>query len=411
MARLTIDEIDIGDKEPMKVPYETRDHVAFLIGSGFSVPCGMPTGRQLNNYVLNIERDPITFDFASKLAISVDGVKHSTGSPYERCLMFCSVAMKEYSKNREFDYEQFYDFICGKGIFDTTYEKLAQPYLYMFSDYHQLVFNMKSVYNQLIEHKLREGRKTEIKEGEFASDKFRKYERFVRFLDKLSNDYIVDIFSLNHDLLIENLQRTNWLQHESISDGFHGFRSPYYGELEFNGLKYDCRLEEYKAYYNTAIRLYKLHGSLDYLMFKWCDSDGCFWNDKMIKVPYGIGVERTKKQKKHQLGYTEDWIEYSHDFLSGTLSKINHYNDSFYKKLFKRFRINLNKAKCLIVIGYGGRDSGINKYVLENFDFRNKPSYIVDPFYGSNEELKQFAAKVGAEPIEMSIEQFDEVKW
>ena len=28
-------------------------------------------------------------------------------------------------------------------------------------------------------------------------------------LDKLSNDSVLDIFSLNHDLLIENLPRTN----------------------------------------------------------------------------------------------------------------------------------------------------------------------------------------------------------
>lgn len=95
-------------------------------------------------------------------------------------------------------------------------------------------------------------------------------------------------------------------------NGFHSYRLPYYGELECNGHKYDCRLEEYKAYYNTAIRLYKLHGSLDYLMFKRCDSNGCFWNDNMIKIPYGIGVDKTKKQNKKRLGYIMDWIEYNH---------------------------------------------------------------------------------------------------
>ena len=70
-------------------------------------------------------------------------------------------------------------------------------------------------------------------------------------------------------------------------------------------------------------------------MFKRCDSNGCFWNDNMIKIPYGIGVDKTKKQNKKRLGYIMDWIEYNHDFLSGTKSKIHHYNDSFYKKLFQ----------------------------------------------------------------------------
>ena len=146
-------------------------------------------------------------------------------------------------------------------------------------------------------------------------------------------------------------------------------------------------------------------------MFKRCDSNGCFWNDKMIKIPYGIGVDKTKKQNKKRLGYIMDWIEYNHNFLSGTKSKIHHYNDSFYKKLFQRFRHNLNKAECLIVIGYGGRDAGINKYILEYFDYHNKPSYIVDPFYSSNEELKQFGVMIGAKPIEKSKEDFQEIMW
>ena len=54
----------------------------------------------------------------------------------------------------------------------------------------------------------------------------------------------------------------------------------------------------------------------------------------MIKVPYGISVDKTKKQNKKRLGYIMDWIEYNHDFLSGTVSKTHHYHDSFYKKLF-----------------------------------------------------------------------------
>lgn len=406
-----IEYIDLGDIESVKIPYGERKHVAFLVGSGFSVPCGMPTGRQLNDYVLNIQKSPITFDYAGKLAVSQDGIKHTIGSPFDYCLSFCSEAMKEYGKSHEFDYEQFYDFISGDGVYEVQYQNLAKPYLSMFSDYHQLVFNMKTVYNQLIEYKLKEGRLTEIKDNEFASDKFWKYESFVKYLDKLSINYIVDIFSLNHDLLIENLPRTNWLQHEDISDGFHSYRSPYYGELECNGHKYDCRLEEYKAYYNTAIRLYKLHGSLDYILFKRCDSNGCFWNDKMIKVPYGIGVDKTKKQNKKRLGYIMDWIEYNHDFLSGTLSKQNHYNDIFYKKLFKRFRVILKKAECLIIIGYGGRDTGINKNIVDYYDYRNKPSFIVDPYYSTNKDLKRFGDLIGAKAIEKSIENIEEIKW
>lgn len=411
MTQISIEDIDVGETESPKKPYEERKHVAFLIGSGFSVPCGMPTGKQLNKRVLNIlENSTITFDFSGKLVVSTDSKRHLTGSQYEKCMFFCSEAMKEYDKINGFDYEQFYDFINSDGIYAEEYKKLSKPYLSMFIDYNQLVFNTESAYDQMIEYTLRKDRKTEIKEKEEKdeNDKFAKYERFTKYLDKLSKEFIIDVFSLNHDLLFESLSCTDWL-HDGISDGFHSFRSPFYGELESAGLKYNCRLEEYKAYYNTAIRLYKLHGSLDYLMFKKPDQYGNFRDDKMIKVPYGIAFDKTKKQDNHKLGYIKDWIEYSPDFLSGTRSKVRHYNDIFYKKLFKLFRKNLQKAENLIIIGYGGRDEGINKYILENFDYHNKPSFIVDPYYNNNEGLKKFGDMIGAKPIEKSIEEFEDI--
>ena len=152
MTKQGTEYIDLGDTEYVKIPYSERKHVSFLVGSGFSVPCCMPTGRQLSNYLLNIEKSSITFDYAGKLAVSQDGIKHTIGSPFDYCLSFCSEAMKEYSKSHEFDYEQFYDFISRDGVYENQYQNLAKPYLSMFSDYHQLVYNMKTVYNQLIEY-------------------------------------------------------------------------------------------------------------------------------------------------------------------------------------------------------------------------------------------------------------------
>lgn len=405
--KLSIDDLDFGDNKPVKIPYGSRKHMAFLIGSGFSVPCEMPTGKQLNDFIFNIDKEAITFDYSGKLATSRDGSKHSIRSLFENCRGFCSLAMKEYARTNKFDYERFYDFINSDGIYAQQYQKLAKPFLSLFSDYHQLVFNMMNVYTQIIEHELKHERKTEIQEGEFASEKFKSYELFAKYLSKLAQKYIVDVFSLNHDFLLENLARTNWIN-EGISDGFHNYRSKYYGELERNGVKYDCRLEEYKGYYDAAIRLYKLHGSLDYLMFKRQDEYGYFTTDKMIKVPYGIAIDATKKQRNHKLGYDQDWTEYHPDFLSGTMSKITHYKDSFYKKLFKLFEKNLKKAETLIVIGYGGGDSRINQYILKNFDFRTKPSFVIDPFFDKNDILIQFAKSIGAKPIQKSIDEFKE---
>ena len=63
----------------------------------------------------------------------------------------------------------------------------------------------------------------------------------------------------------------------------------------------------------------------------------------------------------------------------------------------------------MIIIGYGGRDAGINKYILENFDYYNNPSFIVDPSYSNNEDLKKIGDMIGAKPIEKSIEEFEDI--
>ena len=64
MTKQGTEYIYLGDTEYVKIPYSERKHVAFLVGSGFSVPCGMPTGRQLNDYVLNIEKNRRMAHFA-----------------------------------------------------------------------------------------------------------------------------------------------------------------------------------------------------------------------------------------------------------------------------------------------------------------------------------------------------------
>mgnify|MGYP001202140784 CR=1 FL=1 len=76
------------------------------------------------------------------LKTSRDGIKHPIESQFKDYLDFCSLAMKEYAKTNQFDYERFYDFINSDGIYAQQYQELARPYLSLLSDYHQFVFNI-----------------------------------------------------------------------------------------------------------------------------------------------------------------------------------------------------------------------------------------------------------------------------
>lgn len=64
-------------------------------------------------------------------------------------------------------------------------------------------------------------------------------------------------------------------------------------------------------------------------------------------------------------------------------------------------------AKSLIVIGYGGKDEGINDYFLSYFDYQNKPCFFIDPGINGNAQLTALADKMHASKIEKSISDFD----
>lgn len=40
----------------------------------------------------------------------------------------------------------------------------------------------------------------------------------------------------------------------------------------------------------------------------------------------------------------------------------------------------------LVIIGYGGRDQEVNRIISECFDFKNKPTFVVNSFAGESVE-------------------------
>lgn len=96
-----------------------------------------------------------------------------------------------------------------------------------------------------------------------------------------------------------------------------------------------------------------------------------------------MGAGDIMKSLKSKMVYNISPFEYHADFLTGTTSKIQRYNEPLlFRKLFKRFKKNLRQADKLIMIGYGCKDNGINEIIKEYFDYQHKPSFIVDKYAG-----------------------------
>ena len=116
-----------------------------------------------------------------------------------------------------------------------------------------------------------------------------------------------------------------------------------------------------------------------------------------------MGASDIMKSRKSKIGYDVSPFEYHADFLTGTTSKIQRYNEPLlFKKLFKRFKKNLSQADKLIIIGYGCKDKGINEIIKKHFDYHHKPSFIIDKYAGKM--VEEFGKDINAVLYKVDID-------
>lgn len=369
---------------------------------------GYPTGNKLNSSLINCKGDDFSFNTDGRLIVTNDGSKpdigYKTSDDFE--FDFCRDLMLHFKTERGyFDYEEFYDYFNYEAEED---EELIAKYdstkYRTERDLGQMLYTIKKIYSQLVGHFLvdGEGNSWYDNSGQICGPVWPGYTGILNCFRDLKNDYILNVHTLNHDLFFERLNSSDWINDE-LCDGFEELGSPYFGKLSVDGRQYMCRLEYYTGKYNKRVRLYKLHGSKDYGIYYRSEGSVSI-PDTYIKTKYGIGFgELYKEINRKEPSYDSCWINYHADFLTGTTSKIERYQEPLlFKKLFKKFRKNLELADKLVIIGYGGRDSEVNNIFLNHFDFKKKPCYIIDPYAG--DEIISLVHDLGAELILKQLE-------
>lgn len=404
-------DLDLEDNTTNEIPLGGRKSISFLLGAGFSAPMGYPIGNDMNKRLLNFDDSTLDFAPCGSLAASTDGTKpmfqmDGVLNNHQKYFIFCKRLIKEYTKahNDRFDYEQFYDFIKTEEAKQERYQRLCDDLLDDCESYEYYLSNVSRIYNQMAAHLLKDKTgKSWYDDEPFKVNFYNGYQGFLTYLSELSRKFIVNVHTLNHDLLFESFNNTGFINGE-ISDGFDEYGSEYYGKLSDNGRTYHCRLERYKGRYNTPIRLYKLHGSLDYVPFYRRNEYGWMIPENYVKIKWGIGSGDIMKSRKSKIGYELSPFEYHADFLTGTTSKIKRYNEPLlFRKLFKKFRKNLRDADKLIIIGYGCKDEGINEMIKENFDYRHKPLFIIDAYTKDGSQVDQFKKELQAKLLRVQI--------
>jgi hypothetical protein len=389
--------------------------ISIILGAGFSKNMEYPMAADLNVLLLKINPSDYAVSSGGSLIIIDDKVQLKQFQLLNRreyeCLCFLCDLMKGFEKqNLGFNYESFFDFLNERNKKNNIVKGIIEKYKELKSDISSSISLSIRIFNQLIIHLLKDGNSQSyydnlpIKIGHY----FPGYSGYFRAIYQLLRFNTIHVHSLNHDLFFESINATD-IGHE-VSDGFEEFGSPFYGDLNMGGRTYKVRLKRFTGKYFGKLRLYKLHGSIDQLLYHKSEGSSIKRSYNYIKTRFGIRYSDLymEVKKGKSIKYDPDWVNYHPDVLTGTWSKTERYNEPLlYKKLFNSFKKNLQSSNGLLIIGYGGGDLRVNQIIEKYYKFKKYSVFIVDP--DPKNELIEFGKKIdakilGATPNNLKIE-------
>jgi hypothetical protein len=154
----------------------------------------------------------------------------------------------------------------------------------------------------------------------------------------------IDIFTLNHDIVIERCLSQNGVQ---VIDGFD---EPLNEVRYWNPGKFEDD--------SSKVRLFKLHGSLNWFWFRRVNGNSY---NIILGIPLGRDIQHTNDpQGKMQILHDGRPL-----LLAGTFNKMLRYTSGIYAHLHYQFFRSLYKNQQLVVCGYSFNDRGINNQIVD----------------------------------------------
>lgn len=370
------------------------ENISFLLGAGFSIPEGYKGVKELNQIFVDVKDDEFSVNTDGTLRIYSHF--NSSYNKYKPIFIRC---LKYYNFFHQFDYEKFFDFLKTneerQNLIFNLYLSWLRKNSGVLHGNKEVISKMINFLNQLVFEFLSHPKACKLQSQYLNKPDYPNYNGFLNTIENLKNQGAnINFHTLNHDLLLEKLMNSAWLQN-NYSDGFTKSNTQFYG-IDDTGAKVPLAYFDNK--YPNQIKIFKLHGSFDYYPYHFKNSKSI---DSYVKVDFNIGPSNLFKNVTNPaIEEANDFGNYHSDFLSGTTSKIRRYNETFYFNLLNHFENNLKNSDRLIIIGYGCSDKGINNLIKKHF--RSKKISIINPKPGN--EVKRFARMLNARLLEKYVD-------
>ncbi len=326
-------------------------NIAFLFGSGISIPVGMPRVNEITDQILSgkdIIQGRLTYD-------SWECLCAKAGFPDEyvpRVVIFLKklkIEIDRYYLNqngRVTNYEDLY--YVASQIRDSELREYDNPVVQAFID--KILPDIKPLLVSREDEIENEWKLSKLAEesSHYIEDvvclMLSKEPNNLELLDCikdacLDRQFKIDIFTLNHDTVLEQCLSQSKIQ------PIDGFSDPQDKERYWQPELYNNN--------SAKLRLFKLHGSINW--FRVRPDEGSCGDDL-------IGIHLGRKNPKGQMQLPVDGRPM---FLAGTFNKLFSYTSSIYAELHCQFHHELNNTSQIIICGYGFGDKGINTRIFE----------------------------------------------
>jgi NAD-dependent SIR2 family protein deacetylase len=343
---------------------EKQNVISILIGAGFSAEAGIPIRNEINNKLRNLTWDQFIIhgETTTYFLRQPDPNGHWL-NVHERKFVEAMIKFYIQSISKDFDYEEFYDYCynLSHGTKDLTFNLFFKKHVketsFPLDKQNSLAIVIRSI-DYLVNDLL------SFNKDLFETNIIDNYHPFLNLLNELKQRFeVINIFSLNHDLLVESMFESS-INFE-YSDGFEIGGSPYYIKQKNRQI----RVKYFANKFDKQVRLFKLHGSIDHYIYNFSNPY------TMVKIPKDLYAPDLYREIKKGRKWIEEncWTLYQPIFLSGTTTKIIKYDKHpFHVSQFNHFKKSLKNSKLLIAIGYGLQDEKINEYIKEELNQKLK---------------------------------------